>query len=158
MFARLGLVMVMALALSVAETGQANAQCGVNGGFYNYGYGGFGFDVGRLYGVLAQNVPYYAAFPPVYYSAPVPRTYGYSPFAYPPGTRTPEIASPLLGAKEIINPFVKSSGKTEQEKPAENNVTKTESSTGPLAIVNPYVTAPLAQSTGPVLQAAMIDR
>ena len=34
-------------------------------------------------------IPYYALYPPVYYSYPVARPYGYSPFAYPPGTMTP---------------------------------------------------------------------
>jgi hypothetical protein len=52
-----------------------------------------------------ERIPYYALYPPVYYSYPVPRTYGYSPFAYPPGTMTPE-APPQIKAAEYINPFV----------------------------------------------------
>ena len=64
-------------------------------------YGGYNFwDAGRLYGVLADNVPYYSAFPPVYYSVPVARTYGYSPFAYPPGTMTPEIEMCAAAARK----------------------------------------------------------
>lgn len=34
--------------------------------------------------------PFYAMYPPVYYSRPLSRTYGFSPFAYPPGYSTPQ--------------------------------------------------------------------
>jgi len=136
MIARIGLVLVLALAFSVVETQEANAQCGVQGGGYGYGYG---FDVGRLYGVLAQNVPYYAAFPPVYYSAPVPRTYGYSPFAYPPGTRTPDLEVPAMAAKEILNPFVNSSTEAKAKTEDADKVTQNASDPEPLAIANPFV-------------------
>jgi hypothetical protein len=88
------------VALCGLMAGNANAQCG--GGFG----GGYGYwDIGRLYQVLSDNVPYYSAFPPVYYSMPVPRTYGYSPFAYPPGVMTPEIVD-VAGPAEIINPHI----------------------------------------------------
>ncbi len=68
---------------------------------------GFGNITGLPYNYFQsqEQLPYYAKFPPVYYSYPVPRTYGYSPFAYPPGVMTPELAvapEPL----DIINPFV----------------------------------------------------
>lgn len=125
------LVIVAALACSTFDVAPAQAQCGMYGG---YGFGAW--DVGRLYGVLAQNVPYYAAFPPVYYSAPVPRTYGYSPFAYPPGYTTPEIVeSPQ--AVEISNPFVKPTG-VEAPKQNSDKVTKAESAK-PLLVMNPFV-------------------
>ena len=71
-------------------------------GFYNYGGSA----------VNQPTIPYYAMFPPVYYSYPVARTYGYSPFAYPPGTRTPE-AAPKVGAVEYRNPFVPQGDKTD---------------------------------------------
>ncbi len=49
--------------------------------------------------------PYFALHPPVYYSAPIPRTYGYSPFAYPGTVPTPEIVTPA--EPEVIeNPHV----------------------------------------------------
>lgn len=158
MIARLALVLVMAVALSAVDAGQANAQCGIQGGPYGYGFGGYGYDVGQLYRVLSQNVPYYAAFPPVYYSAPIPRTYGYSPFAYPPGTATPELVSPTLGAKEILNPYVPASTKSEAEEPAENNVTKNGNTPVPLAITNPYVNGRASEMAGPILQAAVVNR
>ncbi len=157
MIARLGCVLVLAVAFTVADTGAAKAQCGVAGGLYGYGFGAYGFDVGRLYGVLSRNVPYYAAFPPVYYSAPVPRTYGYSPFAYPPGTATPEIDFGPVAAKEIINPFVPASTKQDTKAKA-NNVTQSGSTAVPLAIVNPYVDSSLAENAGPELRAAVLNR
>lgn len=52
-----------------------------------------------------EHVPYYSLYPPVYYSAPVPRTYGYSPFAYPPGYITPEIQF-FPEPKTLDNPHV----------------------------------------------------
>ena len=47
--------------------------------------------------------PYFALHPPVYYSAPVPRSYGYSPFPYPGTVPTPEV---VMGPEEIVNPYV----------------------------------------------------
>ena len=148
MIARLGLVLAMALAFAVVETDEVQAQCGVG-----YNYGGYGYDVGRLYGVLSQNVPYYAAFPPVYYSAPVPRTYGYSPFAYPPGTQTPDLPNPTVAAKEIFNPFVRASEVVEQKEA--DKVTRSASISEPLAIVNPFLGS---QASGLVLHAVALNR
>ena len=117
--------------------GRADAQCGYGGG---YGY----WDIGRLYSVLADRVPYYAAFPPVYYSHPVARTYGYSPFAYPPGVMTPEIetAVPL----SIVNPHFKGGAETgTAEADAAGSGDVVDQTTGvnraaePLVILNPYV-------------------
>lgn len=119
-----------------------------------YGYGWGAWDVGRLYSVLAQNVPHFAAFPPVYYSLPVPRTYGYSPFAYPPGVMTPEVVTtePL----SIVNPYFSGASEAattqaEPEAPVDRTTAAprpaaapmsaaAHASTGPLVIVNPYVT------------------
>src|SRR5690606_28868598 len=81
-----------------ATTAQAQVGCGAWGGWgVNYPHG--------LYGRRVNDVPYFAMFPPVYYSRPVPRAYGWSPFAYPPGTMTPEVAEPT-GPQEIFNPHV----------------------------------------------------
>ena len=49
--------------------------------------------------------PYFSLHPPVYYSYPVPRTYGYSPYAYPGTVMTPEIVSPAA-ALPIENPHM----------------------------------------------------
>ncbi|TWU27287.1 hypothetical protein [Bythopirellula polymerisocia] len=134
-------VLLMLASLSVGK--QAQAQYGIGG------YGGYNFwDAGRLYSVLADNVPYYAAFPPVYYSVPVARTYGYSPFAYPPGTMTPEIEMCGAAAEEIVNPYVvPTSTSTSEEKPAsDDRVTQTQKSVQPLLVVNPYIESQLART------------
>ena len=65
-------------------------------GYYNYGGGAY------------QRPPYYALYPPVYYSHPVARPYGYSPFAYPPGVMTPEVPQSQIEASPVIyNPYVR---------------------------------------------------
>jgi hypothetical protein len=140
MIKRSGLLLALLCGLAA---GEAQAQCGgFNGGMY----GGFGaWDMGRLYQVLSQNVPYYSAFPPVYYSAPVPRSYGYSPFAYPPGTMTPEVVE-TVSAQEIVNPYVEPAS---LKKPAEeeaDKVTKTTPSVQPLLVTNPFVPANLVHT------------
>jgi hypothetical protein len=76
--------------------------------------------------------PYFSLFPPVYYSYPVPRTYGYSPFAYPLGTPTPEVTITDANSKIMINPYVPRS-----QPSAASHEGKTAG--GPLTIVNPFV-------------------
>src|SRR3989304_1457231 len=102
-------VMLAALfAAAPAATAQGCDGC--------YGGGGWGYGMGYLYNSLDYNVPYFAAHPPVYYSYPVPRTYGYSPFAYPPHVMTPDVemdTAPL----EIINPYVPSSRQESSQVP-----------------------------------------
>ena len=129
------LVMIVALVavIGLAATPQAQAcnGCGGNG----YGYG-----LGYLYNSLDYNVPYFAAHPPVYYSYPVPRTYGYSPFAYAPHVMTPDVVDDSAVPVQIINPYVPSSS-GEQTKPAADQTAHSTSQTQPLVILNPYVTA-----------------
>jgi hypothetical protein len=135
---RTPLLLAAAVAVSLAAGTSARAECG-SGGF-GYGY----WDIGRLYGVLADNVPYYAAFPPVYYSVPVPRTYGYSPFAYPPGVMTPEVeaAQPLT----IENPYYdeKAAEPEAEEVPAPADATTSLPTRGPQVVLNPYVSGTAA--------------
>ena len=130
-------LLAAAMLVSVGgAAGRADAQCAGYGGFG--GYGGY-WDVGRLYQVLADNVPYYAAFPPVYYSYPVPRTYGYSPFAYPPGVMTPEVECAPLA---IENPYFEGSVPVDAEQAEAapvDRTTRVEKPAGPLMVINPYV-------------------
>ncbi len=137
---RFALTLLLGMACSLAAAGDAKAQYGLNGG---YGYGCGVYDLGRLYGVLADNVPYYAAFPPVYYSVPVPRTYGYSPFAYPPGVMTPEVVENSTPV-EIVNPHVKPASNSDTEEPADK-LTQTDSAPTPLLVMNPYVSTRVAE-------------
>ncbi len=166
MIARFGMVLALALAFSAIEAEKAKAQCGIQGAY------GYGFDTGRLYGVLAQNVPYFAAFPPVYYSAPVPRTYGYSPFAYPPGTRTPDLPTPEVAAKEIVNPYFRAStelepaaGETQDADKVTQSDAAASDATAPMVVMNPYVRSPIAGSVfqgrvfqAPVFQAVVLNQ
>lgn len=104
------LLFVAAIVLVVFSSSSVQAQwpCGVGGsqypgyGLYNSSlFGGSPYSLGQI-----PTPPYFALHPPVYYSAPFPRTYGYSPFAYPGTKETPEMA-PVAAAKMIENPHVK---------------------------------------------------
>lgn len=88
-------------------------------------------DLTGLYCVGAIPLPpYFALHPPVYYEMPIPRTYGYGPWAYPPYMTTPEIVAPT---PEIIqNKFVPQPVKQEPENP--------KMASAPKMIRNPYVT------------------
>jgi hypothetical protein len=132
MKSRYALALFLGMTCSLIAASDAKAQCGPNGGY--------GFDVGRLYRVMADNVPHFAAFPPVYYSAPVPRTYGYSPFAYPPGTMTPEVVN-AAAPVEIVNPHYKPAATSTDE--VEDKLTQSDASQ-PLLVINPYVSPRLA--------------
>lgn len=113
----------------------------LGGDWGGYGYGGSCYP---YFGIDDREVPFYALFPPVYYSYPVPRTYGYSPFAYPPGVETPAIVDDG-GPKEIINPYVPPSNKA---KPMSGRMTD-DQSTDTLqrvqVVVNPFVTERVAE-------------
>ncbi|MBX7166456.1 MAG: hypothetical protein K1X74_08900 [Pirellulales bacterium] len=89
--AAFGLVCVLA-------TGTASAQGFCYGG--GYGYYGNPWSVYSL-----EQPPYFALHPPVYYSLPVPRTYGYSPFPYGPEVMTPEIEIDVE-PQTMMNPYV----------------------------------------------------
>ena len=76
------------------------AQGFLSGGSYGLGFYNYGAQASN-----PQLLPFYALYPPVYYSYPVARPYGYSPFAYPPGTLTPDVA-PRPAAAMYQNPYV----------------------------------------------------
>jgi len=73
----LGLLAVVTL--SVAASDSAQAQYGWGGwGGYGGGYPGMNYSIYTM-----DRVPHFALNPPVYYSQPVSRSYGVSPFPYP---------------------------------------------------------------------------
>ncbi len=78
-----------------------------------------------------DSVPYFALHPPVYYSQPVPRTYGYSPYPYPPCVLTPDPQSTPVASPMILNPFV---GGACPASPGPERSTPS-----PVRIINPYV-------------------
>jgi len=104
--------------------GEAQAQCrGWGGGFYAYSGGGT---------YVGQHIPYYSLHPPVYYSMPVARPYGWSPFSWQSLHICPQMLRPAVHRvppQVIRNPYVC------------DDVEVDLSVTQPLRIVNPYVKA-----------------
>jgi hypothetical protein len=125
------LLALIALVAVLSMSASAHAQ--ICGGGYGCGYGD-----GYLYSSLDYNVPYYAAHPPVYYSYPVPRTYGYSPFAYPPYVMTPDVEGESVPL-EITNPYVPSTKQDKSTQPADSTAALSSDHVEPLVIINPYV-------------------
>jgi hypothetical protein len=118
------------LAVLVVGLGWASASAadGLGGGGPNYVWaGGYWPHHNTLYS--RENVPYFAHNPPVYYSYPVPRPYGYSPFPYPPWILTPEVLPPQPVI--IRNPYVPQEGSPTPAAPRQAQA--------PLRIINPYV-------------------
>ena len=129
-----GLLATVVLAFDALGTSSASAQV-----IAPYVYGG---TLGWPYNFYQdEHVPYFALHPPVYYSTPVPRTYGYSPWAYPPGVMTPEVAS----EPEVIeNPHVEESSQSKRGvTPPKPPLDRKASYRRPQLIENPYV-EPLA--------------
>lgn len=83
--------------------------------------------------------PYFALHPPVYYSVPVPRTYGYSPYAYPASMVTPEV---VREPEVIVNPHVESPARMDRPRQASH------ATQSPLAIDNPFVRAEVRAVSG----------
>lgn len=79
------------------------------------------------YESVRSTIPYFALHPPVYYSHSVRRPYGYSPYAYFPGTMPRQIqpSSPVV----VQNWYV-------------SGMAAPRPSPKPLRIVNPYVAKP----------------
>ena len=115
-------------------TGLSQARAGIGSGFPFPGFARFG-------GARREGLPYFAKFPPVYYSGIVRRPYGISPFAAPSGIRPVEldVAPVRHHAVKIINPYAtgsKKASKAKVEKKAEpNQSTKV---VAPKRMVNPF--------------------
>jgi hypothetical protein len=85
-----------------------------------------------------ETIPYFALHPPVYYSVPVARTYGYSPFAYPPGTMTPDFVG-TIEPQTTVNPFAPQSSKAKKGGVQKTPGPDRSASYKPLTIINPYI-------------------
>ena len=101
-----------------------------------------------------EHVPYFALHPPVYYSLPVGRPYGWSPFAYPGWVETPRVAPPR--PMVIQNPHVVGFGAGAKGEPfgAGGGETASPAPTGPgtpqpVRIRNPYVPSGAAEGVRP---------
>jgi hypothetical protein len=115
---------VSALCVCVLFFGLGSAAKAQWGG----GYGGFGLP----YSAYTLNVPpYFALFPPVYYSHVTPRPYGFSPFAYPGFMITPE------RLRMPSTPFVPNVRRQVVPRPAPAAQARAK----PVIIKNPYVLA-----------------
>ncbi len=115
-----GLVAAAALALPRSANGQyATYGWPCSSCCWTYGYAS----------TYLSDVPYFSLYPPVYYSYRVARTFGYSPFAYPPGVMTPGSESP----RPIVVQSVYASGEA-----AEASETR-QGGPPPLRIDNPFV-------------------
>ena len=101
-------------AIVICSEGTAQAQTQLHPGGFPYpgliqqgfaggpgAYGGFGFQLPR------EQPPYFAKFPPVYYSHAVKRPYGVSPYAAPAGVMPVEMTMPRPISKPLVvnNPF-----------------------------------------------------
>lgn len=117
-----------------------------------YGYGGscgHFFGDGGFSNLYNQGFipvpPYFALHPPVYYSVPVPRTYGYSPFPYPGAFRTPEF---VIAEPEVIdNPHIEPDAPVEPAQEASTKTASLKTETVPLVVRNPFVKQPAVTLT-----------
>ena len=130
--------------LLIAQTENVQAQylgnncgCGFNNGIFSSPYA-----LSRV-----PDPPYFAIHPPVYYSQAVPRTYGYSPYAYPGSVRTPDVKAEAPAAKVLTNPYVTPA---KAKSKAEINLKDTTMISEPLEIVNPFVTQAKTKMVGVV--------
>lgn len=130
---RQALIAAAILSASAWLASDANAQqfC-QRGGFYNGWFSGpLGYASNPYTLGYVPTPPYFALHPPVYYSHPVKRSYGLSPFAAPPAVAEPT-PEPLL----LANPFV-----TQEERDSvpvkEDHVAQAEPK--PQMIENPYL-------------------
>lgn len=132
--------------LAVPSSAQAGYPMYPGGSFATwpnyYGWGASPYSLGQV-----PVPPYFALHPPVYYSMPVPRTYGYSPYAYPGTVETPEIVIEDRSAM-IENPYVTPSATqpASQEQPAQGKIDTDQhsASSKPVIIENPFVTVSVA--------------
>jgi hypothetical protein len=133
----IGVAALLVLAALVAQPAAAQTGWGQWGAWGGY-YGGLNYNV-----YTQDPAPYFALHPPVYYSRPVPRPYGYSPFAYPPYIMTPEpkIETPVT----ILNPHAPRSTPASRSASTNDRTTHIQ----PLRITNPYVIAGAAPTDKP---------
>ncbi len=142
---------LLAIAVVAATSSPATAD-----GPYPYYYGAYYGDLAPWAHAATQvgqhtGVPYYALYPPVYYSHPVKRTYGRSPLAYLPGYFGFDPAAALGDAPSaygsgrraasptpvrpvtVKNPYVADGAGVAPD--------TQQASRGPLRLINPYVEA-----------------
>lgn len=134
---RLFYIALITTAFACIDSPNATAQSSCTGLFDQHAFG-----INRLH-ANARILPYFALYPPVYYSQSVPRPYGYSPFALPPGTKPVEpVESAEDKSEEIINPYYRPNEDSKAIDVTDEVAIKSQ------MIVNPFV----PQSTVPAQQ------
>jgi hypothetical protein len=129
---RFALFAAVAAAIALAAETASAQEVGIR--YYTGDQYGFGLDRAYASGRI-PTPPYFAIHPPVYYSYPVPRTYGYTPWAYPSYVMTPEIKAPVAPAM-FENPHVK----PETTSTPKKMKSASHKAAAPQVIDNPYVT------------------
>ncbi len=129
------LVAVVATVLLLGLHSPAQAQSTIPNGSDGFPYPGWLGYFGSPYSLGKIPVPpYFSLHPPVYYSYPVARSYGYSPYAYPGSFQSPEVVMPQV----IENPYVQpQSAPQPKEEPTVRE--KTVSAASYQIIENPFV-------------------
>ena len=127
------LVVILAiLGISLCTAAQdANASWDYPG-YGCWGYSPFGWNTGYYLPDYVPPPPYYAVHPPVYYSGRIYRTYGDSPYAYPPRHRYFSYDTPVCSHRLILNPHVAQANPTVDEQFGWSNP-------NPQIIFNPFV-------------------
>lgn len=135
---RFALLAAVAAAAGLAAESATAQEVGVR--YYLSDNYGFGLD--RAYASSRiPTPPYFAIHPPVYYSYPVPRTYGYTPWAYPSYVMTPTIQAPAQPAM-FENPHVK-----QESAPAAKTKSASHKTVVPQVIENPHVEATIRSAS-----------
>jgi hypothetical protein len=133
-------IAVAIAAFSVLTDSSAQAQNFAGG--YQFGAGinsncGAGRGIGLGFGCSTprEQLPYFAQYPPVYYSHIVKRPYGISPYAAPAGIAPVEMSYPAAPPVSIKNPYFK-----QGMSPAKSEITIEDATINKsTAIINPNV-------------------
>jgi hypothetical protein len=144
----------VATAMVLFSTSTTHAQYPGNVGYILGGGGDFGSGFRGFAGASPYSLgqipvpPYFAIHPPVYYSHPVPRPYGYSPFAYPGWVGTPELTAAPPCPQNMDNPYVEPTSTKVDESTQEQDSAKADEFASrdpqPEYVTNPYVDHPSA--------------
>lgn len=128
---RRGIPLAGAERLGVGRRGGRGLR-GVDTLFYGDNGHEFARTIPRVFG--ESILPYFALYPPVYYSQPVPRPYGFSPFALPPGVQPAEGIPVPVEPELTINPYFEPAGPDVNDAAPSNQQTVAR----PQFIENPY--------------------
>jgi hypothetical protein len=113
---RLFYLAIALVATAIVSESNTTAQIFDQGYQFGAGYqaAGMGWCGGFYRPTPREQPPYFAQFPPVYYSHVVPRPYGISPYAAPPGIAPVEMSVPVIlpNPVSIKNPYYKGEVRT----------------------------------------------